>query len=262
LSNIIRTNHKTSNDKFVIQTKKIEVKNIPKEEPIIDPINKKQDLIQEIEALESRYRELYSQITNEKQESQKQIEQWWKEKQKEADQLFQQTIEEATKSGFQSGFEQGMKEAEQQYEEKRHQIQKLIEAAYVEKDKIIQSSEPILLSLSVKIAEKIIKKELSQDQELLVHIVKQALNSIEESENITIQVSPEDYPILRPYAEELQNYVKADSTLKIVPSSSVTIGGCMIHSQNGSYDVTIDGQLEEIKRQLLALCEENIGDEH
>jgi flagellar assembly protein FliH len=35
----------------------------------------------------------------------------------------------------------------------------------------------------------------------------------------------------------------------------------MIHTASGSYDVTVSGQLEEIKRQLLAYSEEQTSHE-
>ena len=71
-----------------------------------------------------------------------------------------------------------------------------------------------------------------------------------------MQVSPDDYPIVLPFLDELQTYVRDDSELKLIPLANLKKGGCMIQTANGSYDVTVDGQLQEIKTQLLTYCEE------
>jgi flagellar assembly protein FliH len=113
----------------------------------------------------------------------------------------------------------------------------------------------------VKIAEKVIKEELKQHDDQLLNVVKHALKHIEESEDVTLQVSPEDYPIVLPYIDELKTYIRAESEFKLIPVANLSKGGCMIHTASGSYDVTIDSQLKEIKKQLLAYCEEKINDE-
>ena len=101
-----------------------------------------------------------------------------------------------------------------------------------------------------------IKEELKQHNDQLLNVVKQALKHIEESEDVVMQVSPDDYPIVLPFLDELQTYVRDDSELKLIPLANLKKGGCMIQTANGSYDVTVDGQLQEIKTQLLTYCEE------
>ena len=218
-------------------------------------------MLQEIESLETQYTQLQSQIKLEQETARTDIDQWWLEKQQEATHEAQRLAEEASTQGFQAGFDQGILQAEEEFRQKRQDMHDLIQTAYEEKAKIVQQSEPFLLSLSVNIAEKVIKEELKQHNDQLLNVVKQALKHIEESEDVVMQVSPEDFPIILPFLEELQTYVKADSELKLIPVANLEKGGCMIHTANGSYDVTVDSQLQEIKKQLLAYCEEKTNDE-
>ncbi len=169
--------------------------------------------------------------------------------------------EEATTQGFQAGTNQGLLQVEEEFRQKRQEMHDLIQTAYEEKAKIIQQSESFVLSLSVKVAEKVIKEELKQHDDQLLNFVKQALKQIEESEDVVMHVSSEDYPIILPFLEELKTYVRAESELKLIPVANLAKGGCMIHTASGSYDVTIDSQLKEIKKHLLAYCEENTNDE-
>lgn len=256
LSNIIRINHPSFAETKVIQTKKIEKRLANDTEQVLDPALKKQQLLHEIEALGKQFQNLQEQLREQQENAKATIDNWWQEKQQEAQQYAEKLAEEASNNGFDAGYQQGMLEAKEHFQEKRNLMEDLIQTAYQEKDKIIQSSEAFLLSLSVKVAEKVIKQEIAQDHEKKVNIVRMALKKIEESEDVTIQVAPEDYPIILPFIEELQTYVRADSELKVIPASNLSPGGCMIHTASGSYDVTVDGQLDEIKKQLLAYCEE------
>lgn len=261
MSNIIRFQEFSTVKKKIIRTKKIEIKRLDINEQEIDLRKQKQDLFQEIEALESQYMELQSQIKKDQENAQTDIDHWWKEKQEEAKQESQRLAEEASTQGFQAGFDQGILQAEEEFRQKRQEMHELIQTAYEEKARVIQQSEPFLLSLSVKVAEKVIKEELKQHKDQLLNIVKQALIHIEESEDVVMQVSPEDYPIILPFLEELKTYVRADSELKLIPVPNLERGGCMIHTASGSYDVTVDSQLQEIKKHLLAYCEEKTNDE-
>lgn len=222
----------------------------------VDPGKQKQLLFQEIEALESQHMELQSQINKDQENARTAINHWWNDKQVEATQEAQRLGEEASTQGFQAGYDQGIQLAEEEFHHKRQEMQKWIEAAYEEKAKIIHQSESFLLTLSIKVAEKVIKEELKQHKDQLLNIVKQALIHIEESEDVIMQVSTEDYQIILPFLEELKTYVRADSEFKLIPVVNLEKGGCMIHTASGSYDVTVDSQLQEIKKQLLAYSEE------
>ncbi|MGI2328524.1 FliH/SctL family protein [Planococcus sp. YIM B11945] len=261
MSNIIRSQITVPHDTKIIQPKKIETKKSVFADRKLTAGEQKQFMLQEFESLETQYVQLQEKIKREQEEAQTAIEQWWREKQEEAAREAQRLAEEASAQGFQAGFDQGVLEAENEFREKRQDMQQLLETAYAEKDKIIQQAEPFLLELSVKVAEKVIKTELKQHGEQLITVVKQALMQVEESEDVLMQVSSEDYPVILPFLEELKTYVRADSALKIIPVANLKNGDCMIHTASGSYDATVDGELTEIKKQLLMYFEEKTNDD-
>ena len=261
LSNVFRFNQLPTIEKKIIQTKKIENRRLSSTVQEIDQEQTKQQLMYEVEVLEEKYSQLQIQIKIDQANAQTEIDTWWQEKQEEAKQEAQRLAEEASTQGFQAGTNQGILQVEEEFREKRQEMHNLVQTAYEEKEKIVQQSEAFLLSLSVKVAEKVIKEELKQHDDQLLNVVKHALKQIEESEDVVMQVSAEDYPIILPYIEELKTYVRADSEFKLIPVANLVKGGCMIHTASGSYDVTIDSQLKEIKKQLLAYCEEKTNDE-
>lgn len=261
MSNIIRFQDASTFEKKIIGTRKIENKTKNTETVEIDPIQQKQSLLQEITSLQTQRDELKQSILIDEQAAREAIEALRESEREEAKREAEHIYKQASELGYSAGFDQGVKQAEEEFRQAREDMQGLIETAYEEKTKIIQNSEPFLLALSVRIAEKVLKKELKQHDDQLLNIVQRALKRVEEAEDVVMQVSLEDYPIIMPYFDELKTYTRADSELKIVPVANLTKGGCMIHTASGSYDVTVDSQLEEIKRQMLAYCEEKTFDE-
>lgn len=256
MSNIIRFQDASTFEKKIIGTHKIENKTKNTETLEIDPVQQKQSLLQEINSLQAQYQALKLAMQAEEQEAREATEAW-RESEHEAAKIEAERIyEQASQLGYSAGFDQGVQQAEEEFRQAREDMQGLIETAYEEKTQIIQDAEPFLLSLSVRIAEKVLKNELKQHDDQLLNIVQRALKRIQEAEDVVMQVSLEDYPIVLPFLEELKTYIRADSELKLVPVMNLTKGGCMIHTASGSYDVTVDSQLEEIKRQMLAHCEE------
>lgn len=256
MSNIIRFQDTATFEKKIIGTRKIENKSKHTETVEIDPIQLKQSLLQEINSLQAQREELVSALKAEEQSAREAIEAWRESEREEAKAEAQHIYKQASELGYSAGFDQGQKQAEEEFRQARVDMQRLIETAYEEKTKIIQDAEPFLLALSVRIAEKVLKKELKQHDDQLLNIVQRALKRVEEAEDVVMQVSLEDYPIILPFLDELKTYIRADSELKLVPVMNLAKGGCMIHTASGSYDVTVDSQLEEIKRQMLAHCEE------
>lgn len=261
MSNILRIQPHDLVEKKVIGTKKIEVQKPRALHIDMDPLQEKQFLQMELEALQEQYQQLQIQIKQEQDTAKAEIENWWIKHQEEAKLEAKRLGDEASAQGFQAGYEQGILQVENEFQQKRQEMQELLETAYEERKQIVQQSEPFLLSLSVKIAEKVIKGEIKQHSDQLVNMVKQALKQVEEKEDVVIQMSPEDYPVILPYLDELKTYVGPDSELKVIPVPHFTKGGCMIHTVSGSYDVTVTSQLEEIKQQLLAYCEGKISHE-
>lgn len=256
MSNLIRSQQPSEVRTKIIGTKKIEAKPLALFGKNFDSGQQKPSIQQEISMLQKQRSELQQQLQEDRESALAEIAELQKNARQKAEAEAEKIAEEASRNGYESGYAKGVQQAKDEFRQAREEMQLLIETAYQEKVKIVQEAEPFLLSLSVRIAEKILKNELKQHDDQLLTIVQRALKRVEEAEDVVMQVSLEDYPILLPFLDELKTYVRAESDLKLVPVLNLSKGGCMIHTASGSYDVTVDSQLEEIKRQMLAYCEE------
>lgn len=264
LSNVIKFTKFEKDEKRLLSTKPIKLEYDPAKEEEYDAELQEVDLeqertalLQEIEQLHQRVEELHAQIEQDKVEAEHELQAWWEAKQPELEQEALSRYEEASQQGFEEGYEKGYRQVMVDFQEKQQELQEIISKGYEEQKRLIDEAEPFLLALSTKIAEKIVKQELKLHPEQILPIVKDGLQNVRERGEVLIQVSAENYALLLPHIPELQLLVDPAAVLKVIPDYSFAGEGCMIHTSFGTYDVTLDSQLTEIKKHLMNLYEES-----
>ncbi|MGG4395388.1 FliH/SctL family protein [Paenibacillus thiaminolyticus] len=189
-----------------------------------------------------------------KEEAQSQIEAWWEERRQQDEQLIESTRNESYETGYREGIERAEQEIKEAYERKIAEAEAVLRQAYQAKEQLIQEAEPFVVSLSCTVAEKIIQKQLSIEQEIVLELARKTLSRKRESGTITLCVSPEQFAYVHAAREELSLAVDSQAELQIIPDSSVNDGGCVVRSALGSIDARIDTQLTEIKKALMQVA--------
>lgn len=170
-------------------------------------------------------------------------EEWWQERRQEDEQLIEMSKLDGFERGYQEGLEQAQEATRQQVEQMLAEAKAILEQAYLAKDQIIQEAEPFLVNLSCAIAEKIVDKHLSMEQDYAVELIRKQLTRKREQGMITLCVAPEHLAFVQAAREELILSIDSQAELQILPDSSVTDWGCVIRSSYGSIDARIDTQL-------------------
>lgn len=213
------------------------------------------------EFAERQIREAAEEAERMLQESRAQIEAWWEEKRLQDEHLVEALRSEGFKQGYDEGCDKAQKELQEQVEIKMLEAQAVLNEAYQAKDQIIREAEPFLVELSSAIAEKIIDRQLTEDTDLILDLIKKNLSRKREQGVITLCVAPSQFSFVQAAREELSFAIDSQAELKILPDASVKDRGCVIRSAYGSVDARIDTQLTEIKKELIrvALDQEERG---
>jgi flagellar assembly protein FliH len=268
LSNIIKSMRAISEQRRVLPTRQVELPSAeaPQEEgdvetAIHDRVQEKERLTMEVERLEQQILDLQQHIIEQQEALKAETEAWWKEQHQRLDTERKKVLERAQEEGYQAGYERGYQQVQQELASKLDEMEQLLRVAYQERQSIIQSAESFLLSLSTEVAKKVIQAELKLNEEQHLNIARHALRTVQDKGQVVLEVDPQQYELFRTHQEELRQYLLAGAELQIVPKQQLlSTDGCLIHTSNGSFDVTIDSQLEEIKRKLLEYFEESVAE--
>ena len=103
-----------------------------------------------------------------------------------------------------------------------------------------------MVQLALALARRILRREVTVDQDLLVAMARVALERLGERGIATIRLNPEDY------ASTVQRHGDhwAGARVTVVADPSVSRGGCMVESEFGFVDASVDAQFEQVAQAL------------
>ena len=123
----------------------------------------------------------------------KEMIQYKKEKMANIDNEKKAVLEKAKNEGYEHGKEKALAELKVHGEN----LLKAINGLELEKQKIIGEFKPELLELSIKIAEKILQSELSQNEQAINNVIDEAIRKITDKDRVIIRVNAKDAEIVR-----------------------------------------------------------------
>jgi type III secretion protein L len=144
----------------------------------------------------------------------------------------QEEVSALREAAYQEGYESALSE-----------FTELLFEARERRDAAISQSEKDLLQLAVKIAEKIIVREIKRDSKALVDMIANALRNIRHQDLLTVRVNPADVPTLTEFRDSLQQSY-----------------GCVIESEFGTVDAQLETQLRILERALVLRADSNKQD--
>jgi len=119
-------------------------------------------------------------------------------------------------------------------------------------DRLLEESRGELIRLGVRVAEKILGRELEVNEEALTDLVIRAIRGIRHERRIQIRVAPEDMERARAGHPRLLAEVGAGREIEFREDASIKAGGCIVETDLGIIDARLDTQLRVLERALLS----------
>jgi flagellar assembly protein FliH len=112
---------------------------------------------------------------------------------------------------------------------------------------MVRQTEQQMVQLALAIARKILRREAAVDQDLIVAMARVALDRVGESGTATIRLNPEDY------GATVQRHTDhwAGARVRVVADPAVSRGGCLVESEFGFVDASVDAQFEQVAQALM-----------
>lgn len=142
------------------------------------------------------------------------------------------------------GYNTGILEAQKDIENLNSQIRNFMNAT----KEVYEFIAPDILEISVDIAKKIVKKEISQDPELILDTILKVLKTISKEEpKIILKVNPAQISVTKENINQLMLSAGLDSKINVISDETIEEGSCIVQTNNGIVDASIETQLEIIK---------------
>jgi flagellar assembly protein FliH len=154
---------------------------------------------------------------------------------------------DAFSKGFAQGERAGGEAAARRGEAMLRRLTETLEELTTLREQMIHQTERQMVQLALAIARRIVHREVSIDQDLLIAMARVALERLGESAHVTVRLSPEDFE-----ATSAARPAQWTGThVSVVADARIGRGGCRVESEFGVMDAGIEGQIHEIARALL-----------
>ena len=145
------------------------------------------------------------------------------------------------------GYTQGLQTAQEDIQSIKEAIQFFFESEQA----VFENIAPDILDISFDIAKKIIKKEVTDDNNVILNNIKDILKGLSKEESkITIQVNPMQAPLIKQELPEMAQSLGLEVKIYVTPDENIMEGGCVLTTSNGVIDASIEAQLSVISEVL------------
>ncbi len=158
--------------------------------------------------------------------------------QKKADEIIEdarKTFAEEKKRGYEVGLEEGKQQITLQM---LHTVEKTVDYLQGAEVKV---AEIVMLALERILAE-------LPPQEVIIRIIKNALDSVRNQKQITLTVSTKEVELVKNHIREIASDYPAIDYIDVVPDSRLSEGDCIIKSDIGVIEASLSKQLANLSK--------------
>lgn len=175
----------------------------------------------------------------------------------------EEALEEARRQGFSIGLQEGRVAAEEELRKAKEEARRIVESA---RERASQEAQVLMHSLSLRIVDlaleiskKVIQEEVVTRPGLILRVAVSALSRIKGGEVAVIRANPADASVLEEGIDDLRGQAGWLREIRVEKDSSISRGGCIVETEGGLVDSTVETQLEEIGRTLQSALESGAG---
>jgi flagellar assembly protein FliH len=153
---------------------------------------------------------------------------------------------EAFASGHAAGERAGLEAGNMRAEAMLRRLAQTLDELRSLRATMIRQTEQQMVQLALAIARRILRREATVDEDLLIALARVALERLGDAGSATIRLNPEDYS----HTVQRHGDHWAGSRVRVVADPSVSRGGCLVESDFGLIDASVDAQFEQVARSF------------
>lgn len=163
---------------------------------------------------------------------------------------------EAQIQGRAEGLEVGNNEGLSLLEDRLQEANRLLKAAEIEAMARIRRSELVIVGLAIRIAQKVIAKELQTDEDYILTLAREALGEGDRVRRAEIRVSVNDYANVLQHRGKLESALLQPAECMVTVDSTLQQGDAVIHTEYGTLDGRVQTRVDQIAVALLEVAKQ------
>lgn len=150
----------------------------------------------------------------------------------------QKIFDDAEQKGYREGYKKGREDAA------RHAVRMISEST-----KVADSLAEEAARLAIAIAGTVISQHVAVEAQAAKHLAATAIQEAVVGDAVTLIVHPQDEGAIRDSIQDLRR-IAGGASIAVETDSSFTRGGCLVRTEFGEVDATIEALLESVAERL------------
>jgi flagellar assembly protein FliH len=169
--------------------------------------------------------------------------------------------DEVRRSAEEAGHRAAMEAAHRVLDEKVGQrmqsilpaLQKAVEQLKDQDARWRKQCETALVKLAIKIAERLVRREVRTCPEIPQAWVREGLEMATGAATVSLRLHPRDLEGLGRNVDRLVDEIGRLAPLKVVADATIDLGGCIVQTEFGAVDMQLPTQLLRMEEELLSI---------
>ena len=153
---------------------------------------------------------------------------------------------EAEEQGYEAGYEEGKNQAEGI----KRDAEQTLRDAILEKERILDEIEPQMVGLMSDIMGKILNDMKVVNPQIILALIKKGLAGAKMTGEIFIHISDKEYDAVMQNKAEIPELNDPNLKIEVIKDYAMESGGCVIETEFGNIDCSIDEQLKKARECL------------
>lgn len=166
------------------------------------------------------------------------------EAQNEREAIHVMASEQGYQEGYHAGYAEGLSNADAIIEQATELKQQLDDRA----ERMYREAESEFMSMVLDITRKVIGEELTQNPDVSLSLIKQALAKCAFKSKLTIRVSDEDFDYVNANKDKIIMLTEGINDLEVLCDKALSKGSCIVETTSGEINAGIDVQMNEIQK--------------
>lgn len=157
---------------------------------------------------------------------------------------------EAYDLGLVEGTEKAFEEKREEFQSRLEQIDSLIQDFEQMRQKMLTHNEGEFLKIVNEIASRIAFKNIEGDADSIIYVIQELIKEIQDNERINIKMSQQDMDFIEELRGKLTKDLDFLKRVKIEPDEDIRPGGCIIETDFGTIDATLEQRAAKVWETL------------
>lgn len=160
-------------------------------------------------------------------------------------------MRQAHESGQQEGRAAAERSARSRIDDAEKRLARGVTELAAYRARLRRDAERDVVLLAIEIAQRVLHRQISTDQEALHGLVKAALDRMEARDLLRVRVNRDHAAAL----ERALNEIGAPQRVEVIADAGLEPGGMVFETARGSFDASVSTQLDEIQRGFADIVE-------